>query len=407
MRIKLDAKTISALALPKGKTEDFVWDTELDNFGLRLRRRGDGRLSRSFIVQYRADHRTRRPTIANADKVTPAQARDAARKHLAQVELGRDPQAEKALRRAHAAHTVRATIAAYLEARRPELRPGSFRIAKLYLQGRYFADLHPMPLSAVTRSDVAACIRAIQRNHSATTAGATRRALSTFFAWAIAEGLLGDGANPVDGSFRPDGPIRGAHVPAEAELAAIWRACGDDDFGRIVRLLILLASRRQEVGGMRWSELDLERGMWTLPAARSKNHRPLTVTLPEPALAIIASVPRTSRNHLFGDRAGSGFTGWSHTKEELDRRLGSTVRPWRLHDIRRAVATAMANNLRIEPHIIEAVLNHYSGHRAGVAGIYNLATYDQAIAIALARWSEHLLALVEGRASNVIALQRA
>ena len=137
------------------------------------------------------------------------------------------------------------------------------------------------------------------------TAAAARRALSTFFAWTIAEGLLGNGANPVDGARAPDDPASRDHTPTEAELVAIWKACGDDDFGRIVRLLILLGNRRQEVGGMRWSELDLAAGTWTLPGERSKNHRSLTVALPPPALAIIQSVPRTSRDHLFGDRAAA------------------------------------------------------------------------------------------------------
>ena len=410
MKIKLDARTIAALQLPAGKNEDFAWDTELDNFGLRLRRRADGRLSRTFIVQYRAGHRTRRPTIASADKVTPAQARDAARKHLAQVELGGDPQAEKAVKRAQATRTVRATVATYLEARRPALRPGSFRIAKLYLEGRYFADLHPMPLSAVTRSDVAACIRAILRNHSAPTAAATRRALSAFFTWTVSEGLLGDGANPVSGVHRPEDSTPGDHVPTVAELVAIWKACGDDDFGRIVRLLILLGNRRQEVGGMCWSELELDGSagpVWTLPAERSKNHRALTVVLPETAAAILRSAPRTGRDCLFGARAGIGFTGWTNAKAELDRRLDGSVRPFRLHDLRRAVASHMADAVGIEPHIIEACLNHYSGHRAGVAGIYNHARYQRQIAAALARWAEHVLAGVEGRESNVVALQSA
>ena len=123
VKIKLDARTISALQLPPGRDEDFAWDTELENFGLRLRRRADGGLSRTFIVQYRADRHTRRKTIGGADKITPAQARDAARKHLARVELGHDPQAEKAARRAQAARTVRAAVASYLDARRPNCGP--------------------------------------------------------------------------------------------------------------------------------------------------------------------------------------------------------------------------------------------------------------------------------------------
>ena len=118
------------------------------------------------------------------------------------------------------------------------------------------------------------------------------------------------------------------------------------------------------------------------------------------------SVPRTSRDHLFGDRASAGFTSWSGTKRELDRRLGQTVRPWRLHDLRRAVATGMAD-IGIEPHHVEAALNHFSGHRGGVAGTYNRSSYENAVKAALARWSDHVLALVEGRESNVVTLQRA
>ena len=87
----------------------------------------------------------------------------------------------------------------------------------------------------------------------------------------------------------------------------------------------------------------------------------------------------------------------------LDHRLGDSVKPWRVHDIRRTVATGMAD-IGIQPHIIEAALNHFSGHRRGVAGIYNRSTYALEVKSALERWSNHVLALVEGRASNIVAM---
>ena len=237
---------------------------------------------------------------------------------------------------------------------------------------------------------MAECIRAIASGRSAPTAAAARRALSAFFSWAVGEGFLNDGTNPVDGTRCPADSVPRDHTPIESELVAIWNGCGDEDFGRIVRLLILLGNRRQEVGGMRWSEIDLTAGVWVLPAERSKNRRSLTVVLPPPALAIIQSTPKTNRDCLFGNRAGSGFTGWTSAKAELDRRLGSAVRPWRLHDLRRGVATGLID-LGIAPHVVEACLNHYSGHRAGVAGVYNKSDYTRQIAAALARWSEHVL----------------
>src|SRR5262249_45497969 len=154
------------------------------------------------------------------------------------------------------------------------------------------------------------------------------------------------------------------------------RGCGEDDFGRIVRLLILTAQRRSEIGGMAWSEFDMDAGTWTLPAARAKNHRAHTLTLPSMALNIIASVPRmVSRDQLFGERAANGFTRWSEAKDELDSCLGEAVQPWTLHDLRRSAATKMAD-IGVQPHIVEQILNHASGHKRGVAGVYNRSPYE-------------------------------
>src|SRR6516162_4186674 len=241
--------------------------------------------------------------------------------------------------------------------------------------------------------------RSLSRGQGAHTAAAARRTISAAFRWFMEEGWTT--TNPVIGTRKPPQAKPREHVLTDAELAKVWKACGDDDFGRIVRLLILLGSRRQEIGGMRQSELDLEANTWMLPPERSKNHRGFTVALPPPALAIIKSVPQTSRDHLFGDRAGGGFTSWSRSKRELDRSLTGHVRPFRVHDIRRSVATGMAD-IGIEPHVIVACLNHYSGHRRGTAGVYNRSNYERAVKAALARWSEHVLALAEGRESNIV-----
>lgn len=404
--MKLDTKTVTALNLG-GKRDVIFFDEDLIGFGVRLRASG-ARVRRSWVAQYRSGGRTRRVLIGSLDKVALADARKAARTILAKVQLGDDPQNTKMQARREAAHTVRSTVDNYLEARRSELRLGSYRIARLYLTGPYFRALHPLAVTAVTRADVAAAVRAIAGKHSATTAAAARRQISAFYSWVISEGLLGDGGNPVDGSFSPEGSVARDRVLSDGELAAVWRACpDDDDFGRIVRLLILLGSRSREVGGMRWSELDLDAGVWVLPAERSKNRRSHAVTLPAAVLGIIAAVPRSGRDCLFGDRsAGAGFTNWTKCKKRLDQRLGNAVRPWRLHDLRRTTATGMAD-IGIEPHHIEACLNHFGGHRAGVAGVYNRASYSAAIARALERWANHVEQLVSGtKPASVVTLRR-
>jgi integrase len=194
-------------------------------------------------------------------------------------------------------------------------------------------------------------------------------------------------------------------VLTDAELVAIWRACGEDDFGRIVRLLILTAQRRSEIGGMAWSEIDMDAGTWTLPAARAKNHRAHTLPLPPTALELLAGVPHLAlRDQLFGERAAGGFTRWFEAKGDLDSRLGKAVQPWTLHDLRRTCATRMAD-IGVQPHIIEQVLNHASGHKRGVAGVYNRSPYAKEVKAALALWAEHVRALVTGEARKVVPFE--
>jgi integrase len=324
---------------------------------------------------------------------------------LAGVALGGDPQREREVKRQAQARTFAAVAAAYLEARQSELRPTSYRVARLYLMGDYFKPLHPAAISDITHADVAVALRTIERERSAVTAAAARRAISTFFGWAIAEGLMGSRpVNPVIGTRRPADPEPRDRVLLSSELAAIWNATGGDaDYDKIIRLLMLLGSRASEIGGMRWSELDLVAGTWTLPKERSKNCKAHTITLPAPALEILRTIPRRpGRDHLFGTRV-DGFVCWPDKKLALDRRLGDRVKPWVVHDLRRSAATHMAD-LGVAPHVIESILGH---HRQNVATTYNRSRYDREAAAALVRWADHLQALVEGReiGPNVIALR--
>jgi integrase len=215
-----------------------------------------------------------------------------------------------------------------------------------------------------------------------------RAAISALFTYALGTGIAD--ANPVVGTIKAGEEVRRDHVILDAELGAIWRACPGTDHGRVVKLLLLTAQRRDEVANMRWSELDLAMGLWTVPGERTKNGLVHEVPLSELAMQILTEAPRRNgRELVFGDGAG-GFSGWSRSKARLDARVGSAVlRPWRLHDLRRTAATGMAN-LGVQPHVVEAVLNHVSGHKAGVAGIYNRAQYKDEKRDALQRWSYHV-----------------
>jgi integrase len=275
------------------------------------------------------------------------------------------------------------------------VRRRTFTEAQRYLQSSYFKPLHNIPVDAITRRDVAARLLIIGRENGVVAAGRARAALSALFSWAMENGLAE--TNPTVGTAKPKAPPSRERTLSDQELLAVWRAAGDDDFGRIVRLLILTGQRRTEVGGMAWSELDLERGIWNIPGRRSKNGREHEVPLGALALEIIASVPQVvGRDVLFGARTDRGFTSWAAHKRALDARPGDRVREWTLHDLRRTAATRMAD-LGVPPHVIEEVLNHRSGHRSGVAGIYNRSRYEREVQAAVATWNRHVTALIEGR----------
>jgi integrase len=409
--MRLNVKTIAGLTLPAGKSEQVYWDDNLRGFGLRLRRRG-GRLHRTWISQYRVAGRTGKTTHGDAELVSESKARAAVRQVLANGALGADPQAERAAKRAAAALTFRAVAASYLDAYERTRRPSSYHVTKLYLTGAYFKPLHAMAVSEVTHADIAAAIRRIENNHSAITAGAARRAVSGFFAWTIAEGLMGRSPiNPMAGTRRPTDPAPRDRVLSIEELVAVWKAVEDDpqeseawrDYCRIIRLLILLLCRASEIGGMAQVEFDFGPGavVWTLPRERSKNKREHPLVLPEAALDIVRASVRHGRERLFGAHS-DGFTQWSEMKQKLDRRLGDKVKGWRVHDLRRSAATHMAE-IGVMPHVIEECLNHVTG-RSVVSRTYNRSRYSREVTSALARWSEYMLAVVEGRASKLIPI---
>jgi integrase len=199
----------------------------------------------------------------------------------------------------------------------------------------------------------------------------------------------------------------------DSELWLVWNAAGDDHFGAIVRLLILTAQRADEIASLHWSEISDDAIL--LPSERTKNHRQHLVPLAEPALDILRAQPRRAnddgvlRDLVFGI-GQRGFSGWSRCKERLDERIarenGKPLPGWRVHDLRRSVATGMAA-LEIQPHIIESVLNHITGSRSAISRVYNRSTYEPEKRRALELWADHVTAVVEGQPSNIVTLQRA
>jgi integrase len=401
LNAKLNAKTIGSLTLPQGKSEIDYWDDEITGFSVRIREGG----SRKFSFRYRIGGTIRRISLgpAIADPKAVAKVRETAADYAHRVSRGEDPAMEKATARAEAEHTVGALIETHLETRKREMKPRSFEEVERHLT-RHASSLHRFPITKVTQSDIAKLLNGIETERGPIAANRTRSSLLSFFGWVLSEGTRLPEGNPVAHTRTRDEQSRD-RVLTDAELKRIWRACPPTEYGAIVKLLMLTGQRRDEVAGLRSSELV--GSSITLPKERTKNGRAHVVPLSDPAKAILTTFPRNDE-FVFGQNCGAGFSGFSHCKAVLDETInrdGKMAR-WTLHDLRRTAATRMAD-LGVQPHIIEAVLNHVSGHKGGIAGVYNRATYDREKREALNLWAEHVMATVEGRAATVVPLKRA
>src|SRR5262249_40683712 len=267
--------------------------------------------------------------------------------------------------------------------------PRSFIEDQRYLR-KHSAPLHRLKLEEIDRRTIAVLLGQVETASGAITRNRLRSSLSSFWAWAIAEGLAEQ--SPVTGTARADEGNSRDRVLTQEELRTIWRNLGEDKFSDIVRLLLLTEQRRGEISALAWREVDLAKGMIILPPARTKNKRQHELPLSRQALAIIERQPRrNSSEFLFSDK--QGYKDWDTGKAKLDERI--RIAPWRLHDLRRTCATNLGE-LAIQPHPIEPILNHSSGHRSGVAGVYQRAKYEPEMRAALQKWADHLEALIGG-----------
>lgn len=424
---KLDKRTVGSLPGPDlGKFDVIHWDEALPGFGLRVLASG----ARSWVVRYRVGRRQRVITFAKAGALDPDKARRQAGEILAKAKLGQDARVEiearKAAASAPAAFTMGELIDRYLAFKQPKMRGRSWDETARHLK-KHAAPLHALAPEQVRRRNLAALFMDLADANGGSAANHVRASVSALFTWAIQSGLVELESNPVSATPKPGKEGSRERTLTAEELLAIWAATsGDSDYERIVRLLILTGARRAEVAGLAWPELNLEKAEWLLPASRSKNGREHLVPLSRPVLEIVESTPRRAGRALLFGAAERPFSGFGRGFERINTRIAHAravaagieepdaatlaryaLPPWTIHDLRRTVVTMMGEELAIPPHVVEAVVNHISGHKAGVAGIYNRAKYAAEKRTALTLWAAHVMSLVGGERPSVVPLRPA
>lgn len=401
--LKLTDAVVRKLTLSEDMPDGRIFfDKELPRFGVRVYRSG----RKLWFCQYRFGKQTRKETIGLTTEKTAEQAREVAKDIFAHVRLGRDPVAERQQRQADAEDRFSLVVDAYLHEKLHPIKPGkkpmrrrSYEEVKRHLK-THCAPFANKPIRSITKGDVAELYGDISRGPGAGAASHTWASLRAMMDWAVRNDKLernvaalydGGGTNPPRDRKLSD-----------AEIAIIWKACRDDQFGNIVKLLLLTGARRDEVGHMPIAETDFEAREWVLPPERAKNGRAHLVPLTDVSLAILQKAVEAQDAFVFGYGKERGFSGWSKAKAALDKRIaesGHNIQPWTLHDTRRAFATGL-QRLKIEPHIIEACLNHVPPK---LQRTYQLHDYADEKLAALKLWADHLARIVTEQPTEAAA----
>jgi integrase len=284
-----------------------------------------------------------------------------------------------------------------LNARRDSFAP-SFYIAQERYFNRHWAALHNIPLADITRADIAQSMTVIAKDNGPVAANRARSALSKLYAWGIGEGMCD--SNPVIGTNKRNENGPRERSLSDAEVAQVWLAAPDNDYGRILKLILLTACRRAEIGDLKWSEIDIEARTITLPGERTKNGQQHVVPLADTAIAILDGAERRGREYVFGHTRAGGFCAWSKYKRDFDVSLKE---PWTVHDLRRTVRTGLGM-IGIQLHIAEAVINHLPPK---LIRTYDRNKYESEKRAALAQWETHLKTVIaQATGANVTALRK-
>jgi len=411
----------------KAKSEGrtlYLRDDELTGFGAISTKAG----ACSYFVEYRLGGRgttQKRMTIGKHGALTPDEARKLAKEELGKVarrvDVAQDRKAERAKLKAG---SFRELSESYFAAEGKREKTGEWKSRRwkevhAMLEKSVYPVLGTKAPDAISRFELSSLINETKaRSHSV--ARRLHETLRPLFAWAFECGAVQN--NPMAGLRCPKPETPRDRVLDDTEIKALWQAATEQSwpFENVIKLLLLTGQRREEVAGMRWREVDLDAGQWTIAKERCKNGKAHTIDLHPEAVRLLDPLGDDAASRLMKQSAEEDFvfsttgrtsvSGFSKIKARIDVRmqqiLGDKFQPWRIHDLRRTAASGMAA-LGFQPHVIERVLNHVSGAQGGLVSVYQRHEYREERKRAILAWGAHVMQIVsaEAPASNVVKLR--
>ena len=390
-----------------GVKDRFIWDSTLKGFGLKITPKG----AKTYVFQYRIGGRagrSRRITIGkHGAPYTPDKARQEAERHAYAVKHQQlDPQAAKLAQRNDAVVLafdtyVEKFIKEYLSERWERFQSEGARLLKREAVPHFGST----PLTAITKRDVTDLFDTLKPRVGV--AKNTSTVLRKLFNWAVERGELAQ--SPMDRIALPKPPAARRRYLGDAELAALWKASNKlgNVYGSLLRALILLGQRRDEVGAMTWSEIDLDKAIWTIPGERAKNGKTHLVPLSRQAIKELKATG-TRTGYIFTVSGNRPIQNWSYWKRRIDPLLAKELEKadlpppadWTLHDLRRSFATGL-QRLGEHEDVVEALQNRQV--RAGNAGTYQRYGYEMEMQRAAQRWGDHMDVLAQDENESLAA----
>jgi integrase len=382
--------------------------------------------ARSWAVRYRYGGKPRKLTLGGYPALELGKARERARQALEAVAAGRDPGTEKieANRRAREEPSDHDLVSSQLDRfYERHVKPNNTARTAAEVMRALDKDVRSAwgerSVQDITRRDVIELLDSIVDRGKPIAANRALAYLRRFFNWLIERSVLE--TSPCDRVKAPASEQDRDRVLTDGELRWLWKATErlSYPFGPFVRLLLLTGQRRDEVAKARYREFP-HPALWQIPKERTKNGIAHDVPLSTAAQEVIAALPRIAgrSGYLFTTSGETAISGYSNAKERLDRFMLIVAREeaserghnpdeveiaeWRLHDLRRTMASGMAR-LGHAPHVVEAVLNHTGGTISGVAAVYNRYTYADEKCRALEVWGRFVMDLIQrAEAGNVV-----
>ncbi len=380
--------------------------------GLRIRVGSGG--SKTFVLRKRVAGRPVNLTLGkwHPTAFTLTDARRKARSLSSDLETSSDALAKaKTVVRSSRVGTVSDMFGDYLAYIRDEKKNRQWQESERVFKKHVLPVIGDRLADTVTRGDVSRLVDGIDGPGAARGAHAQ---ISAFYSWAMPR-LDNLPANPARDAGRPPKGRARQRVLSKAELMELWKASDAEPFPwrAAIKLLILTGARRNEVFAADRVEFNLDEALWTIPSERAKNGNTHLLHLSEAAIAVLKTVPAIGNNpKLFpASRGGEGHaSGYSKAATRMREKVeAGTGVPgdWTWHDIRRTVATGM-QRLGVRLEVTKAVLNHVSGTRGGIVGVYQRHDFADEKRHALNLWAAEVNSIVTGQErGNVIPLQGA